>query len=129
MVEHLSVEGRLELPSVQRYFETFNRNAFAETAALFAPEGQLCPPFGNAIAGRDAIASYLSEEATSITALPRRYVSEQPQAQTVTGLAKTSAFQVPVQWRFQLTQEGQIKQVSIRLLASLKELLALRSFQ
>lgn len=125
----LMIEGIVE-PVVVRYFETFNANEFQATAELFAPKGQLKPPFEAAIEGPSAIASYLQAEAQGMTLQPRQGIAEIQEDQRiqiqVSGQVQTSAFSVNVAWTFVLSSDQKILSVAIKLLASPQQLLNLR---
>jgi SnoaL-like domain len=123
------IEGITET-SILRYFSTLNAGDFTATAALFAEDGVMHPPFESGIVGRDAIAAYLQQEAQDIKAEPRQGITENLpdnyiQIQ-VTGKAQTSWCGVNVLWLFILNQQRQILDTHIKLLASRKELLSLR---
>lgn len=127
--EEFQIEGITE-SNILRYFETLNAGEFEATAALFAEDGVMHPPFESDIVGPDAIASYLKQEAQNIRALPRQGITdnlenEQIQVQ-VTGKAQTSWCGVNVLWLFILNQQRQILYTRIKLLASPQELLAMR---
>ncbi|MBE9033993.1 nuclear transport factor 2 family protein [aff. Roholtiella sp. LEGE 12411] len=127
--ENFQIEGITEL-SILRYFETLNAGEFDVTAALFAEDGVMHPPFESDIVGPDAIATYLKQEAQNIKALPRKGIidsleNQQIQVQ-VTGKAQTSWCGVNVLWLFILNQQRQIIYTRIKLLASPQELLSLR---
>ncbi len=117
-------------PTVLSYFETLNAGAFDATAALFATDGVMHPPFESDIVGQEAIALYLNNEAQGIKAYPRQSIVEtleQQQIQVqVTGKAQTSWCGVNVSWIFILNQQRQIVYTKIKLLASPQDLLALR---
>jgi len=120
---------------VRRYFETANRGEFDQTAALFAADGQLVPPFEQSIVGRDAIAQYLSAEAAGMSFNPMqledRDLAESDdttsQGYLVRGKVKTSLFTVNVAWEFTLNRAQEILFVKVKLLAKLNELLKLKS--
>ncbi len=123
------IEGITET-SILRYFETLNAGKFQATAALFADDGVMHPPFESDIIGPDAIAAYLHKEAQNIQANPHKGMSEnwendQIQVQ-VTGKAQTSWCGVNVSWLFILNQQRQIIYTQVKLLASPQELLSLR---
>jgi Nuclear transport factor 2 (NTF2) domain len=123
------IEGITE-KSVLSYFETLNAGKFEVTAALFAHDGVMHPPFESGIVGRDAIAAYLKQEAQSIKAYPKTGIADtledgNIQVQ-VTGKAETSWCGVNVLWLFILNQQRQISYTKIKLLASPQELLSLR---
>ncbi len=127
--EQFQIEGVAE-PTILRYFQTLNMGEFEATAALFAEDGVMHPPFESGIVGRDAIARYLQQEAQGIKAAPREGISEaldEDQIQfQVTGKAQTSWCGVNVLWFFTLNQQRQIVYTKIKLLASPQELLALQ---
>lgn len=123
------IPGITQAPILQ-YFATLNAGEFTATAALFADDGAMYPPFESAIVGPDAIATYLQQEALGITASPRQGLEEtledgQIQVQ-VSGKAQTSWCGVNVLWLFTLNQQRQITYTQIKLLASPQELMALR---
>ncbi|NMG10944.1 nuclear transport factor 2 family protein [Brasilonema sp. UFV-L1] len=127
--EKLQIQGITE-PTLLHYFQTLNAEKFEETAALFAQDGVIHPPFESGIVGRDEIIRYLQQEAQGVKAYPREGVvetleGEQIQFQ-VTGKAQTSWCSVNVLWTFILNQEKEILYTRIKLLASPKELLNLR---
>ncbi len=127
--EEFTIAGMTE-PTVLRYFKTLNAGEFEATAALFASEGVMHPPFESGIVGSDAIARYLQQEAQDIKAYPREGIvetleDEQIQVQ-VTGSSQTSWCGVNVNWLFILNQQGQIIYTKIKLIASPQELLSLR---
>ncbi|BAY40501.1 hypothetical protein NIES2111_48860 [Nostoc sp. NIES-2111] len=116
--------------AILQYFATLNAGEFAATAALFADDGVMYPPFESAMVGPDAIATYLQQEAQGIKADPREGLEEvledgQVQIQ-VSGKAQTSWCGVNVLWQFILNQQKQITYTKIKLLASPQELMALR---
>ncbi|WP_026732596.1 nuclear transport factor 2 family protein [Fischerella sp. PCC 9605] len=127
--EQFTIEGIAE-PTILRYFQTLNAGEFDDTASLFADDGIMHPPFESGIVGKDAIASYLKQEAPDIKAYPRQGVSENLEEGTVqfqvTGKAQTSWCGVNVLWQFILNQQQQILYVKIKLLASPQELLNMR---
>lgn len=125
-----STQISLTEPTIMQYFVTLNAGDFLATAALFAAEGVMYPPFESGIVGRDAIATYLQQEAKDIKAEPHQSLTEnletgQVQVQ-VTGKVQTSWCGVNVLWLFTLNQQQQILDAQIKLLASPQELLALR---
>lgn len=137
------MQATTQLPSTQptparqlteRYFQTFNENQFDQTAALFVQEGKLIPPFDSPIVGEEAILAYLQKEAENITAYPARWESEEEGDFTyikVTGKVNAVVFKVNVAWYFIIpnakTDASKIESVRVKLLASPKELLGLRS--
>ncbi|BDA75540.1 nuclear transport factor 2 [Rivularia sp. IAM M-261] len=123
------IEG-IEEPTVLSYFETLNAGDFEATADLFAPDGVMRPPFESDISGRDAIVSYLNQEAKGIKAYPNQGIIEviedgQYQVQ-VSGKAETSWCGVNVSWIFILNESKEIVYTRVKLLASPQELLNLR---
>lgn len=117
-------------PTVLRYFETLNAGDFEATAALFALNGQMYPPFESSLEGPEAIATYLHAEAQGLKLFPRQGVIEplengESQAR-VSGQVQTSWCGVNVSWLFILNQAGKIVSATIKLLASPQELLNLR---
>ena len=122
----IAIEGVTE-PTLLKYFETFNAEAFDETAALFAPEGLLYPPFEEPIAGLEAIANYLKTEASGMHLEPLRGEAETLETgdiqYVIRGKVHTPLFSVNLAWYFVLNEESQILAVGIKLLASLEELL------
>jgi hypothetical protein len=127
--EEFQIEGITET-NVLRYFETLNAGEFEATAALFAIDGVMRPPFESDIVGTDAIAAYLKQEGQNIKAYPKTGIAEALENATiqvqVTGKAQTSWCSVNVLWLFILNQQGQISYTKIKLLASPQELLSLR---
>ncbi|MEH1934394.1 MAG: ketosteroid isomerase family protein [Nostoc sp.] len=123
--EEFQIEGIRE-PSVLRYFETLNAGEFEATAALFAVDGVMRPPFESDIVGKDAIAAYLKQEGQNIKAYPNTGIVETLENATiqvqVTGKAQTSWCSVNVLWLFILNQQRQIFYTRIKLLASPQEL-------
>ncbi len=117
-------------PTLASYFETFNRGDFQATAALFAPEGQLLPPFESPLVGPDAIAAYLTKEAQGMRAYPQQATQQVlPSGElnsVVGGQVQTPLFTVNVKWQFVLDPQAKIMQAQIKLLASLKDLLHLQ---
>jgi len=122
-----SIEGIVE-PTILQYFQTLNAGAFAETAALFAPDGAMKPPFESEITGPEAIATYL-KEAEGIRLYPQQGVVEPlPEARQVrvSGQVQTSVIRVNVAWTFILNDQDQLISTTIKLLASPQELLKMR---
>lgn len=117
-------------PTVLRYFETLNAEAFEAVSQLFAIEGVMHPPFESPIEGRDAIAQYLQKEAQGLKLEPQQE-SMQPLEDgctefQITGKVQTPVFGVNVSWRFIVNPADEIAFVKIKLIASPKELLNLR---
>ena len=118
-------------PIVERYFSSFNAGDFDATAALFASDGALHPPFESAIVGTSAIAQYLKAEAEGMQAYPEMLEVTQTDAGSrrilVKGRVKALVFKVNVAWTFEVDETEQIRSAGIKLLASMQELLSLRS--
>lgn len=116
------------LPS--EYFETINAGDFQATAALFAENGEMHPPFESTIVGREAIANYLQSEAKGMRLEPKQSsvsTSEENLSKVnVTGKVFTPLFSVNAGWQFLLNSSNQIVVVKIKLLASAQELLQLK---
>lgn len=127
--EVVSTEAAIALPeTIQRYFDTINAKDFEQTAALFAEAGQLFPPFDKPIQGHEAIAQYLTKEASDMTFSPAQCApasSEENEAFLVKGKVKNSLFAVNVSWLFSLRASNEIDFVKVKLLAKLDELLKL----
>ncbi|QFS45048.1 ketosteroid isomerase family protein [Nostoc sphaeroides] len=127
--KEFQIEGITET-SVLRYFETLNAGEFEATAALFAVDGVMRPPFESDIVGSNAIAAYLKQECQNIKAYPNTGIAEALENATiqvqVTGKAQTSWCSVNVLWLFILNEQRQISYTKIKLLASPQELLSLR---
>ena len=126
---HLTIEGITE-PTVLRYFETLNAGDFENTAALFAADGAIHPPFESGIVGPEAIAAYLQQEAQGMKLEPRQGIvqtldNEQTQVE-VAGKVQTSWCGVNVSWLFILNQNNEIFFAKVKLLASPQELLDMR---
>ncbi|MGH2413788.1 MAG: ketosteroid isomerase family protein [Microcystaceae cyanobacterium] len=124
-----AIEGVTE-PVVVRYFETLNAGDFEATASLFSPAGALHPPFESPIVRKEAIATYLNEEAQGMKLYPRTGIvealeSDRTQFQ-IKGKVQTPLFSVNVAWKFILNVEKEIESVEVKLLASPQELLKLR---
>ncbi|MEO0458851.1 MAG: ketosteroid isomerase family protein [Cyanobacteria bacterium P01_A01_bin.114] len=126
-----STSRRSAAAILERYFETFNHNQFAETAALFSLMGELHAPFEPPVVGREPITAYLHREASRMTAHPssdrqsERLANDREQI-VVQGQVQTTSFKVGVEWRFIITSESEIEAVYVKLLASMKDLLSLR---
>ncbi|MBW4661603.1 MAG: ketosteroid isomerase family protein [Drouetiella hepatica Uher 2000/2452] len=117
-------------PTILRYFETLNAEAFQLTARLFAETGKLYPPFEGAIVGQEAIAAYLEKEARGMKVLPREGVLQTAEAGTteikVMGKVQTALFSINVSWHFKLDAQAKILTAQVKLLAALEELLSLQ---
>lgn len=126
----IEIKG-IDCPTIARYFETLNASEFTATSELFALNGQLKPPFEEPIAGSTAIAQYLEAEASGMKLFPRQGKSEiDEEGNTefeIIGLVETSFFTVNVAWQFVLNPEAEILFVRVKLLASLQELVKMRS--
>ncbi|MBU7584824.1 MAG: nuclear transport factor 2 family protein [Nostoc sp. TH1S01] len=128
-INTIKIEGITE-PCILDYFASLNAGKFQQTAALFAEDGVMYPPFESGIVGKDAIAAYLQQEAQGLQAYPREGIIENLENNfiqvQVSGKAQTSWCGVNVIWLFILNQQRQITYTKIKLLASPQELLALR---
>lgn len=128
-IVYLTIEGLTE-PTILRYFETLNAGDFENTAALFAADGAIHPPFESGIVGPEAIAAYLHQEAQGMKLEPRQGIvqtldNEQTQVE-VAGKVQTSWCGVNVSWLFILNQNHEIFFAKVKLLASPQELLDMR---
>lgn len=112
---------------IQDYFSTFNSGDYYDTGLLFAPTGQLLPPFEDVIQGQDAIAYYLDKEATGMLCTPTDILIQSAHQAKASGYVKTSLFQVSVVWHFTFDADQQIIQLKVTLVASLQELLPLQN--
>lgn len=122
---------------IEQYFETFNQQAFDQTAALFAAQGSLTPPFEGAIVGREKIQAYLEKKAANMHAQPEEWNfpaegdavdNKQPLYRVaVQGRVKAIVFQVSVLWEFAIAPTCEIAIARVKLIATPKELLSLRS--
>jgi hypothetical protein len=118
--------------AIANYFDTINAGNFDATAALFAEESKLCPPFEKAIVGREAIAQYLKIEAKGMKLQVDRSNYTRTRSEDnlieviVNGKVFTSLFSVNVAWKFLLNDSDEIVAVKIDLLASPGELLNLK---
>ncbi|MBC5797156.1 nuclear transport factor 2 family protein [Sphaerospermopsis sp. LEGE 00249] len=126
---NITIEGITE-PAILRYFTTLNAGDFTNTAALFTEDGLMYPPLESAVMGRNAIASYLHQEAQDIKAEPHQGIIENSADQKiqiqVTGKAHTSWCSVNVLWLFILNPQQEILEAKIKLLASPQDLISLR---
>ena len=126
----LAIEG-ITQPQVAQYFQSLNAAQYQEVAALFAEHGILEAPFEESIVGREAIAVYLETEAKGMKLEPQRgesQVIEDGKTQIqVLGSVNTPLFKVNVGWQFILNPNGEIAVVTVKLLASIQELLKIRN--
>ncbi|HEY9763252.1 MAG TPA: nuclear transport factor 2 family protein [Trichocoleus sp.] len=118
-------------PIVQTYFTTFNQGDFAATASLFAAEAEMHAPFEAPLVGQSAIQDYLEKEAAGMEANPQELtcvdLPDGLRQICVLGTAKALVFNVNVRWTFLLNSQDEIEQLEVKLLASLQELVTLRS--
>jgi hypothetical protein len=116
---------------VSRYFDLLNAGDFPATAALFAADGVLDPPFDSPLIGHEAIVQYLETEAKGLQLFPSRYRREVREDGTeeyqVGGKVQTPLFGINIGWKFVLNSAAEILLVKVKLLASLEELLKLKS--
>jgi hypothetical protein len=131
----LSIDG-VNAIAIIRYFESFNDEDFVTTASLFLPQGKLYAPFAELITGQEAIQNYLETEAQGMKLKPNtaqiKILENGQQVVQVLGNVQTALFSVNVGWQFlltELTEQGEIEAVTIKLLASAQELLELRGFR
>jgi hypothetical protein len=113
------------------YFEQLNAGEFQAAAALFAADGVLYPPFDSAVMGPEAIEHYLHTEAKGLQLFPshcrRKPLADGAIEYHVGGKVQTALFGVNVGWTFVLNAAAEILSVRVKLLASLEELLKLKS--
>ncbi|MBW4578299.1 MAG: ketosteroid isomerase family protein [Tildeniella nuda ZEHNDER 1965/U140] len=125
----LTIAGVNE-PVILRYFETLNEGAFQATGQLFAVDGEMQPPFEQAVVGTDAIASYLQAEAKGFSLQPRegtvKLLDSGYTEIEVAGKVQTPLFSVNVSWLFLVDSEEKLLLAKIKLLASPQDLLSLR---
>ncbi|MBW4654375.1 MAG: nuclear transport factor 2 family protein [Kaiparowitsia implicata GSE-PSE-MK54-09C] len=132
VIESLTFDSTPKEQTLSRYFATLNAGDFQATAALFAPDGMLNPPFEAALTGPEAIALYLSQEANGLQLQPLKKTSELLEDGSdrckydVLGSVQTSLFTVNVCWLFVLNSQAEICSVNVKLLATMKELLQLK---
>lgn len=129
LTSNLTIEG-ITQSAVICYFSKMNAGEYPATAALFADNGAMLPPFEEPIEGKEAIANYLEAEAKGMQLFPHEGIAEtlegeQTQIQ-VTGKVQTPLFSVNVSWIFVLSPTEEILSARIKLLASSQELLKLR---
>ncbi len=128
----ITISG-IEESIILNYFVTINQEQFAETAALFAVDGELLAPFTKPIVGRKAIAAYLAQEAKGMELLPTKGTIESVESDLqlfkITGKVKTPLFSVNVGWYFSLNKNREITTARIKLLASPQELLGLKEIK
>ena len=129
----LEIEGINE-SVVLRYFETMNSGSFMETAELFAPEGELNPPFEDPVVVNEAIGRYLEAEAKNMKLFPAKGSVEKLEDENllkvcVSGRVETPWFGVNINWLFLLNEQQEITSATIKLVASPQELLNLRQFK
>ena len=112
---------------VESYFFLLNKGKFQEASQLFAESGVLVPPFEGAIAGPEAIAHYLTQEASGISIVPLNISVTDDTGEVVTlkatGRVSLSWCQVNVAWQFRIDPDEKIASVEVQLLATLQELL------
>jgi len=112
---------------IKQYFYSLNHQQFEATAALFSTEGRLYPPFEASLQGREKILTYLKRKAgnmeTNLSKWDLTPLEGGGWRVDVVGTVKTAHFKVNVGWQFVLTATGEIAEVHIKLLASLKELI------
>ncbi|MEM7760397.1 MAG: nuclear transport factor 2 family protein [Cyanobacteria bacterium P01_A01_bin.40] len=123
----------LEKLNIIKYFKTINQAEFDQTAALFIESGKLLAPFEKPLVGREAIASYLAQEAREMKLFPETgtiaAINDSEQQINLTGKVKTALFTVNIGWYFTVNSVGQIITAKIKLLASPQELLGLKKLK
>jgi Nuclear transport factor 2 (NTF2) domain len=116
--------------TITRYFATLNTENYQACADLFAIDGIMYPPFEEGIVGREAIASFLQQEAKGMRLEPNQgiiQVLEDGNLEIqVSGKVQTPLFGVNVAWFFLLNSQREIAATRIKLLASPQELLSLQ---
>ena len=116
--------------TIVRYFDTLNTENYQACADLFATDGVMYPPFEEGIVGREAIASFLQQEAKDMKLEPERGISQVVEngdlEVQVVGKVQTPLFGVNVSWFFLLNFQQEIAATKIKLLASPQELLSLK---
>ncbi len=128
--EDIAIEGISEA-TIAQYFQSLNAGDWDATSQLFAVDGVLQPPFESPLVGPDAIAAYLQTEAQGLVLHPHKETAQPLEeggtAIKVVGKVQTSLFLVNVCWEFKLNPAKEILLAKINLLASLQELLDIRS--
>jgi len=118
-------------PVISQYFALLNSGEFQAIGELFADDGVLQPPFEDVIAGQTAIVAYLDREARGFLLQPERGtiqpLDDGSTQYEVLGKVQTPWFSVNVAWIFILSLNQKILRVKVSLLASLQELLPLKS--
>jgi SnoaL-like domain len=121
----------IENATVRQYFEALNNGNFQVAAELFSSEGVLYPPFHDPVVGGEAIAQYLETEAQGIKLFPLDYNTQVAASgeveYVVLGKVQTSLLNVNASWNIRLNNDKKIQSAKIKLLASLVDLLNLRS--
>lgn len=127
----LCIDSKTAHRTIEQYFTDFNQQQFSRVATLFAADGEMHPPFEGAITGPDAIERYLQKSASDMTADPQQWEIEPAEDGSwqlqITGKVTAIVFRVNVRWQFRVLPSGEIASARIKLLASPKELLNLRS--
>jgi Nuclear transport factor 2 (NTF2) domain len=121
----------IENATIAQYFQALNDGEFGDVGELFALDGVLCPPFHSEITGKDAIVSYLQQEAEGLCISPTHYSFQPLDAgeieHIVMGKVQTSLLSVNASWQIVLDKDSKIRLVRIKLLASLADLLKVRT--
>jgi hypothetical protein len=121
----------IENTTIAHYFQALNREDFEAASNLFALNGVLHPPFHSEIVGKDAIACYLQQEAQGLCLSPTHYsfrpLDTGEVEHTVMGKVQTSLLSVNASWHIVLDENDKISWVRIKLLASLADLLKVRT--
>jgi hypothetical protein len=108
------------------YFKTINAQRASSAADLFCESGVLVAPLGVQVRGRAAIAAYLADKCSGMTLYPEQIEILDSTTIVVVGRVKCSAFNVNVEWKFNLVGT-EIAVLQVRLLASLQQLSHLRN--
>ncbi len=127
---NVDINGIAE-PIIREYFTRLNNNDFEATAALFAEQGYLNPPFEKMIKGKEAITQYLNKEAVGVKCHPEHgeilFSNNLITKYKIEGKVQTNYFAVNVSWLIELNNTKEIMAVDVKLLASLNELLNFRN--
>jgi ketosteroid isomerase-like protein len=116
-----------DIDVVSNYFEAFNQEDYDSLVDLFADEGALNAPFEEPIVGHEKIRAYLQQEAAGMRATPKQFEENWLEDGTrqilVKGRVKAMVFTVNVGWTFLISNDGKILEATIKLLASMQDLM------
>ncbi len=122
--------SNIQEPIIYNYFSSLNESDFDGVSDLFAVDGYLHPPFEKVITGRTAICKYLQAEARGVEALPESGTivdrSDGVSVYQIAGRVKLSMFTINVGWSIELNADREIAAVTVKLLAELQDLLAMK---